>query len=89
MSFERETVAGVPIGLSRDYDHLPCTGPLRAVRCDGCWQLYEDVEREWSDGCQILAVMCRGCRERSRAQWIAEQRAELPRAIVVENIDEM
>jgi hypothetical protein len=78
-----ETIGGVPLGLSRDYDHLPRTGPLRAVRCATCDQWYEDVERLLEDGCCVLAIMCVACRERGRARWIADARIELPRAVAM------
>ena len=77
---ERETIGGVPLGLSRDYEHLPQTGPLRAVRCSSCWQLYEDVERMTADGCRVLVMMCIDCREQGRMRWIAASRVELPKA---------
>lgn len=83
MCASKETIAGVPIGLSRDYDQLPQTGPLRSVRCSTCWQEYEDVERCLMDGVRILALTCGSCREKGRARWIAERanRVELPRAV--------
>ena len=77
----RETIIGVPLGLSRDYDHLPQTGPLHLVRCQACERLHEDALRQASDGCRILACMCQTCREKGRARWIAENRVELPRAV--------
>ena len=67
-----ETISGVPLGLSRDYEHLPRTGPLRPICCQGCLQLYEDVERMAADGCRVLAIMCGPCREEGRRRWIAE-----------------
>ena len=77
-----ETIGGVPLGLSQDYEHLPCTGPLRTICCQGCKQLYEDVERLTADGCHILAIMCASCREEGRLKWIAEKikALELPKA---------
>lgn len=80
-SLERETIAGVPIGLSRDYDHLPRTGPLRAIYCSTCLLPHDDVARLTADGCRVLAIMCRACREEGRARWIAEHRVDLPRAV--------
>jgi hypothetical protein len=77
----RETIAGVPLGLSRDYDYLPKTGPLRRVRCQPCGQLHDDVERLTEDGCKVMAVMCGRCREKGRASWIAKMRPELPLAV--------
>lgn len=77
---EPETIGGVPLGLSRDYAHLPRTGPLRAMCCQTCDQLYEDVERLTADGCRVLAVMCESCREKGRRQWIAQRIVELPTA---------
>ena len=76
----KETISGVPLGLSRDYGELPRTGPLREVRCSTCWQLYEDVERLLSDGCRVLAMRCFTCREQGRSKWIAKYRVELPKA---------
>ncbi len=68
----RETIGGVPLGLSRDYVHLPRTGPLRPVCCQGCHRMYEDVERLTSDGCRVMAIMCARCREEGRTRWLAE-----------------
>jgi len=76
-----EPIAGVPLGLSRDYDQLPRTGPLRPVRCSTCGRMHEDVERLMAEGCRILAIMCGPCREEGRARWIAVQVVELPRAV--------
>jgi hypothetical protein len=78
---ERETIARVPLGLSRDYDRLAETGPLCHVRCSPCGKSYADVERLMADGCRVMAAMCGDCREKGRAQWIAENRVELPRAV--------
>lgn len=77
-----ETIGGVPLGLSRDYEHLPRTGPLRPIRCQGCSRLYEDVERLMADGCRVLALMCAPCREEGRLRWLAEtiKMLELPTA---------
>jgi len=77
----RETIGGLPLGLSRDYDHLPQVGPLHRVRCQACERLYEDAMRQESDGCRVLACMCQTCREKGRAIWIAKNRVELPRAV--------
>lgn len=84
-----ETIGGVPLGLSRDYDHLPRTGPLRPLCCQSCSQLYEDVERLTADGCRVLAIMCEACREEGRQKWIAAKVAELelPRAIALPRKD--
>jgi hypothetical protein len=78
---EPETIGGVPLGLSRDYDHLPRTGPLRLICCQTCSGLYEDVERLAADGCKVLAVMCKDCREKGRLKWMAAQHVELPTAV--------
>jgi hypothetical protein len=77
---EMETIGGVPLGLSRDYDHLPRTGPLRPIYCQGCGHRYEDVERLMDDGCRVLAGMCTPCREKGRTLWIAKQPVEVPLA---------
>jgi hypothetical protein len=77
---EWETISGVPLGLSRDYEQLPRTGPLRSIRCQGCSQLYEDVERLMADGCRVLAIMCTSCREEGRLRWITEKIVALPMA---------
>jgi hypothetical protein len=79
---DRETIGGVPLGLSRDYEHLPRTGPLRPIRCQGCHQMYEDVERQLADGCRVMAIMCSSCREEGRSRWLAEKikSLELPMA---------
>lgn len=81
----RETIGGVPLGLSRDYDHLPRTGPLRQVCCQLCLRVYEDAERLTADGCHVLAVMCVRCREKGRLKWIEARRVklEVPKATVV------
>lgn len=77
-----ETISGVPLGLSRDYEHLPRTGTLRQICCQGCLQFYQDVERVAADGCRVLAIMCAPCREEGRLRWIAEtiKTLELPTA---------
>jgi hypothetical protein len=79
-SNERETIGGVPLGLSRDYAHLPRAGSLRWNCCQGCSRLYEDGERLMADGCRVLAVMCEACREEGRLRWLAEKIVELPMA---------
>lgn len=76
----KETISGVPIGLSRDYDDLPQAGPFREVRCQICNRFYEDALRLMPDGARILAVMCLSCREQGRARWIAEKRVDPPQA---------
>lgn len=81
MKGERETISGVPLGLSRDYEQLPRTGPLRSVRCSACMQSYEDAMRLATDGCHVLAMLCTSCREQGRMRWIAVQVVELPRAV--------
>lgn len=73
MTRDQETIGGVPLGLSRDYPHLPRTGPLRPICCQGCHQMYEDVERLTVDGCRVLAIMCERCREKGRTRWLAEK----------------
>lgn len=82
---ERETIGGVPLGLSRDFAHLPPTGsPPSPRRCPHCLLTYEDVERRMEDGCRVKAVMCETCREEGRLRWIAAKAAELvvvPRAV--------
>jgi hypothetical protein len=83
LSAERETIAGVPLGLSRDYDHLPVTGLLRSISCQLCDRRHADVERLTADGCRVLAIMCPTCRAEGRARWIAAQVVDLPVAIVV------
>ena len=77
-----ETIGRVPLGFSRDYDHLPRVGPLRSVVCQTCRGSYEDGERQLADGCRVMAVMCWVCRELARARWIEERTktAALPRA---------
>ena len=77
----QETISGVPLGLSRDYDHLPRTGPPRLIYCQICSGLHEDVERLTSDGCRVLAIMCKCCREEGRQKWIEAQVIDLPAAI--------
>lgn len=79
---EEETIGGVPLGLSRDYAHLPRTGPLREICCQTCDKLYEDVERLTADGQRVLAVMCGTCREEGRLRWIAKKVVPLPTASV-------
>lgn len=80
---ERETIGGVPLGLSRDYAHLPSTGTLRSICCQACSQLYEDVERLTSDGCRVLAGMCARCREEGRMKWCAEKIKTLEMPVAV------
>ena len=79
----RETISGVPLGLSRDYDALPHAGPLRTVRCSACQNQYEDCERFTTDGCRVMAGRCWVCREEGRERWIANKQRtlKLPRAI--------
>jgi hypothetical protein len=79
---DRETIGGVPLGLSRDYEHLPQLGPLRPIRCQCCSRLYDDVERLTEDGCRVMAIMCASCREEGRSRWLAAQikSIELPQA---------
>jgi hypothetical protein len=81
MSLPAETIADVPLGLSRDYDRLPRTGLLRLARYQTCDRMHEDVERQFAEGSRCLALMCRPCREQGRARWIAANTARLPRAI--------
>ena len=81
MKGEWETISGVPLGLSRDYEQLSRTGPLRSVRCQVCMQSYEDVERLATDGCRVLAILCTACREQGCTRWIAAHPVELPRAV--------
>jgi hypothetical protein len=76
-----ERIGGVPLGLSRDYEYLPRTGPLRWICCQCCSQLYEDGERLTADGSCVLAVMCAPCREEGRLRWIAKRLVELPMAV--------
>ncbi len=78
-----ETISGVPLGLSRDYDQLPLVEPARLVRCMPCGRKHADGRRRDADGCLVMAVMCRECRERGRERWIAEHVVELPRAVAV------
>ena len=73
MTRAAETIGGVPLGLSRDYEHLPRTGPLRPICCQGCSRLYEDVERLTADGCRVLALMCTPCRKEGRTRWLTEK----------------
>lgn len=77
-----ETLDGLPLGLSLEYDHLPRTGPLRMIHCGCCWRLYEDVERLTADGTRVMAVMCEACREKGRLKWLMENYVELPAAVV-------
>ncbi len=81
VSNEEETIGGVPLGLSRNYAHLPRTGPLRKIYCQGCSHLYEDGERLTADGCYVLAVLCGACREEGRLRWIAMKIVPLPTAV--------
>jgi hypothetical protein len=76
-----ETIVGVPLGLSRDYDRLPAVETPRVVHCSTCSGLHEDSVRQVEDGVKILAGMCKACREEGRETWIAENRADLPRAV--------
>lgn len=76
----RETVAGVPLGISRDYDYLPLAEPIHLVRCSSCWKDHEDGKRQLEDGVCILAF-CKRCREELRAEWIRNTPVTLPRAI--------
>jgi hypothetical protein len=79
----KETIAGVPLGYSRDYDQLPLEKPLRSVRCQGCYRAYEDAERHMEDLGVCMAIMCLACREEARAQWIAAQQVKLPLAVAI------
>lgn len=77
----QETISGVPLGLSRDYDHLPRTGPTRWIYCQKCLRRHQDVERLTEDGCRVLAIMCKDCREKGRRKWIEAQVLDLPVAV--------
>ena len=77
---ERETIGGIPLGLSRDFAHLPPTGISRSAHCPHCLRIYEDVERRMEDGCRVRAGMCETCREEGRLRWIAATISEVPTA---------
>jgi hypothetical protein len=79
--YPSETIGGVPLGYSRDYDRLPLAEPLRDVRCRECLETYQDALRQMEDGCRIMAMRCLSCREDGREQWIAAQQVELPEAV--------
>jgi hypothetical protein len=76
-----ETIAGVPLGYSRDYDRLPLAEPFHDVRCRECLAIYQDALRQLEDGCRILSMLCMTCRENCREEWITAQKVELPRAV--------
>lgn len=79
--YGRETLAGVPLGLSRDYDYLPRAETLRSRQCTTCYLMYWDAERLAADGVKVLTVMCKDCREKGRDRWIAENCVPLPVAV--------
>jgi hypothetical protein len=80
-AYGREDVDGIPLGMSRDYDFLPRVTALRHVQCMTCWQTYADAARRQPDGVECRTLRCKLCREEARETWIAENRADLPRAV--------
>ena len=80
-AFTSETSDGVPLGLSVDYDRLPMLELERVVQCMTCDGLHVDAERRAPFGGRVLAVMCRQCRDRGRARWIADHGVDLPQAV--------
>jgi hypothetical protein len=79
--YGRETIAGVPLGLSRDYDYLPRAEALRSMQCTSCYQTYRDALRLEPEGGKVLTQRCKLCREEGRDRWIAENRPVLPTAV--------
>lgn len=73
----RESMDGVPLGLSWDYAALPRTDSPRRICCQACPQVYEDSERLTSSGQRVLAVLCTSCREAGRLKWLAASSPEL------------
>lgn len=77
-----ETIAGVPLGLSRDLALLPMTGSSWRVPCHLCHLTFEAFWRRVPDGRLAIPQFCEDCRERKRTQWIAENVPVMPTARV-------
>lgn len=78
----RETIAGVPPHLSRDYPSFPIVDSSWNWSCEKCRIDFIAYWRRLPCGRIHAPVLCDFCREKERALWIAGTALVLPVARV-------